>query len=107
MSCNQNVREKCFEILLNEKGEKSLQDNSQVDEDFIKKGENSSKKYESANSERILVNEENTTNDCKTETLLHHHDKNSPLHFVHEDLAFRQELQVFALYLSVYFQDNE
>jgi hypothetical protein len=26
----QNVREKCFEILLNEKGEKSLQDNSQV-----------------------------------------------------------------------------
>ena len=72
----QNVREKCFEILLNEKGEKSLQDNSQVDEDFIKKGENSSKKYESANSERILVNEENTTNDCKAETLLQHHDKN-------------------------------
>ena len=49
---------------------------SQVDEDFIKKGENSSKKYESANSERILVNEENTTNDCNAETLLQHHDKN-------------------------------
>lgn len=83
---SQNVREKCFEIILNEKGEKSLQDNSQVDEDFIKKGENSSKNVimtdESAAiaSERILVNGENnslenTTNDCNTETQLQHDKK--------------------------------